>query len=1044
MNCGDFRYLVQRRFDEELSPPDDRALLIHLEACESCQKFYHQVQQVIIAAKEMEISAEILPHRPEFLASSIIEHIPQNRLGLAGILLGFLSRLKLLLPGRAHSMPGNGEEKSEDRSVAIGAHFPGQFQSVPDVAAGGRFKNNNASPNSSPWTSTGAKFGRFGNEQESAGVGAWGADQSASVDSWQTSGAEGSFGASGSQAAPQESDQQLTTRSLGQKFGVSTAINSADKSQPLTLAESIRRKIAEMPKPAPGPGSGAEAEDGHGIYSDKNQSSGPSTDPHFHATNSFAAWGIPDSPDWPKISPDINANQVQEGTLAPNSWGSPPSEWSGPAAKSASAQPIASLSGDEDLGKLIEIVGQSASEPLEELPINQASKSIINNSSEQSSVNDSQHAHKDLMELPPKWVPEADQVETGNWQSVKLENTLGAPLLVAPSLSAIPMSSSPASGAANSGAAKSQPFVDQNISQPNVLNSLKDDWELSIQEKISSRAEQLQSHMLMNIPVVSPLSTEAVPQAIPPAVLEAIPQAMPPQAIPEAMPPASKAEKNEAYSSKTIKPKSPADSDLNQTTTAGGLKIYPVVSKRAAATAAARNQNQVAAGSGLNFEPAPPAINNTSPVQQTSAKQAKQPQIKPESKVVEQAEQDTSNDQANSSLFKFNDRDMDELFSQNLGVRELAVPTKSTKKIIQESEVLPAKQIIVETNQQENSIFEEVSTPSPLPAVPASAVNTNNNQVNNQPIPANDSSGSINKVADANTLLAPLDDNMIDQIFSASLGIPEQAASKRTIPSVPSLDHMAVLPGQSEQVAPATNLPTPNRSSIGQAQSNPFSQIQSPTNITAGDAPEAPPAVNARSSNTAKPQPGRGSAEPSKPSTSAPKTKIPGVGRLDSRGDSLPDSGSGRIASIGKFLLDNKDLEKIGKITGSDLSESSLRTLTLEASQELKNLLAQIDCLQGVIGTVIVGHDGLLIANTLPAETDAESLGVWGMGVYMGTTHVVDKLGNDKVRQIVSQTDRGYLVIANFGAGLLITLTNPLLIDNLLPLMRTITQLVAA
>jgi len=100
--------------------------------------------------------------------------------------------------------------------------------------------------------------------------------------------------------------------------------------------------------------------------------------------------------------------------------------------------------------------------------------------------------------------------------------------------------------------------------------------------------------------------------------------------------------------------------------------------------------------------------------------------------------------------------------------------------------------------------------------------------------------------------------------------------------------------------------------------------------------------------------------------------------------------------------------------------------------------------LDGVTGTVIVGHDGLLIANTMTQETDAESLGVWALGVYMGTSHVIEKLGDDHVRQIVSQTNQGYLIIANFDAGLLITLTNPIRLDSLLPLMRTITQLVAA
>jgi len=96
--------------------------------------------------------------------------------------------------------------------------------------------------------------------------------------------------------------------------------------------------------------------------------------------------------------------------------------------------------------------------------------------------------------------------------------------------------------------------------------------------------------------------------------------------------------------------------------------------------------------------------------------------------------------------------------------------------------------------------------------------------------------------------------------------------------------------------------------------------------------------------------------------------KIAGIGRLDANADQNQDAGSGRIASIGKFLLDQKDLDKIGKLTSSDFNEGKMRILTLEASQDLQSLLSQIGTQQGVVGSVIVGHDGLLIANTMPGD----------------------------------------------------------------------------
>jgi predicted regulator of Ras-like GTPase activity (Roadblock/LC7/MglB family) len=174
-----------------------------------------------------------------------------------------------------------------------------------------------------------------------------------------------------------------------------------------------------------------------------------------------------------------------------------------------------------------------------------------------------------------------------------------------------------------------------------------------------------------------------------------------------------------------------------------------------------------------------------------------------------------------------------------------------------------------------------------------------------------------------------------------------------------------------------------------------------------------------------------------------PVTKIDGIGKLDTKAESTDNVGGGRIASIGKFLLDQKDLEKIGKLTNSDLSESKMRILTTDAAQELQNLLHHIGAQKTVLGSVIVGHDGLLIANTMPNDLDAESIGVWALGIYMNTENVLRKMGQERVYQIVARTIKGYVVIADFGGGLLVTVSDGKDTDALIPLMRAITQLVA-
>ncbi len=142
-----------------------------------------------------------------------------------------------------------------------------------------------------------------------------------------------------------------------------------------------------------------------------------------------------------------------------------------------------------------------------------------------------------------------------------------------------------------------------------------------------------------------------------------------------------------------------------------------------------------------------------------------------------------------------------------------------------------------------------------------------------------------------------------------------------------------------------------------------------------------------------------------------------------------------------KFRLTPQDIKNLQNI--SNRSELQERMATIEASEDLQTILLEIGSAYGVIGCLVVGHDGLLIANTMPEEVDAESIGVWSLGEYMNTQHVMKKLGHERVHQIVNRTPRGYVVVADFGGGLLVSVTEFKDAENLIPLMRKITDLVS-
>jgi predicted regulator of Ras-like GTPase activity (Roadblock/LC7/MglB family) len=256
--------------------------------------------------------------------------------------------------------------------------------------------------------------------------------------------------------------------------------------------------------------------------------------------------------------------------------------------------------------------------------------------------------------------------------------------------------------------------------------------------------------------------------------------------------------------------------------------------------------------------------------------------------------------------------------------------------------------------------------------------------------------------------LLSIDDDAMDRLFADNLGVKDTGPPPPKVnvnEAVQSIRQVAEVAGQ--------NMAPPQQMAPPQVQPQPMAP------------PPTPPVA---------PQPVPGTAPPA---------RVEGVGRLATHADTSSEAGSGKIASIGKFLLDQQDLSKIGNIAAADLSDSKMRILTLEAAQELQNLLSHIQQQPGVVGSVIVGHDGILIANSMPQDLEAESIGVWALGVYLNTDTTIKRMGHNHVHQAVCRTPRGYLIIADFGGGILVTLSDGAETERLIPLMRSITQLVS-
>lgn len=170
--------------------------------------------------------------------------------------------------------------------------------------------------------------------------------------------------------------------------------------------------------------------------------------------------------------------------------------------------------------------------------------------------------------------------------------------------------------------------------------------------------------------------------------------------------------------------------------------------------------------------------------------------------------------------------------------------------------------------------------------------------------------------------------------------------------------------------------------------------------------------------------------------------QISGISKLASSTETSEATGAGKI-QIAKFLLDQQDQQLLGKLTQQDLAESKVRVLTLEAADEIYKLLNHLSTLPGVLGSCIVGHDGIPIANNLPQEYDPEIIGALSLGIYVNTTNTIRRMSHNHLHQMVARTVYGLLIVADFGGGILITVSSATSTEQLIPLMRSITMLVS-
>ena len=171
-------------------------------------------------------------------------------------------------------------------------------------------------------------------------------------------------------------------------------------------------------------------------------------------------------------------------------------------------------------------------------------------------------------------------------------------------------------------------------------------------------------------------------------------------------------------------------------------------------------------------------------------------------------------------------------------------------------------------------------------------------------------------------------------------------------------------------------------------------------------------------------------------------------GRLSNKATAAASTNAtpGTMKTIGKLLIEVQAVENIiksGETTGKIGSGlSTARIISAEKGEGIKNLLGKIDQNEHVVGSVIVGHDGLVMASTLPNGMDKDTLGNLSIAV-LGTSNITTrKLEIGKLNQMVMITDKHATVLTDVSVGILAVFMDGVNIDKIDGLLDEIEEVI--
>lgn len=149
------------------------------------------------------------------------------------------------------------------------------------------------------------------------------------------------------------------------------------------------------------------------------------------------------------------------------------------------------------------------------------------------------------------------------------------------------------------------------------------------------------------------------------------------------------------------------------------------------------------------------------------------------------------------------------------------------------------------------------------------------------------------------------------------------------------------------------------------------------------------------------------------------------------------------LISIGKLLVDQNTLEEIIRTAekGGKGGLTTTQVISAVKGKSLDSVLEGINTSKGVLGSLIVGRDGLVITNTMPRDIDKDLVGALTSSLFANTDIQIKRMQRGLLKRLILETDTGLSVLAQLEMGTLVVFTKSMEETDLNAIMAAVTKM---